>query len=72
MSKPGETETVKARMIRRNHASEFIVDDIMTNGKNEKAERLMLVLSGERDGGGWSRRALVDHLVKLLTQLGID
>jgi hypothetical protein len=39
-----------------------IVDDLMTNGRGQKAVRLVLELSDETDGGGWSREALVSRI----------
>jgi hypothetical protein len=44
----------------------------MTNGNKEQAERLVLMMPGGKDGGGWSRDALVARIVNMLTQLSID
>jgi|GEM_PF-6449918 len=72
MTKLGGIETVKSRMARRNQVAECIVDDIMTNGGNQRGERLMIVLPGGKDGGGWSRESLVARIANMLTKLGID
>lgn len=69
MGTPG-TETVKAA--RRKKIAECIVDSITTNGNNEQAERLVLMMPGGNDGGGWSRDTLVARIANMLTQLSID
>ena len=54
------------RQQRRREIAEQIVDDIMQNGQGDRAERLVLMLPGDVDGGGWSRDPLVDRVQKML------
>ena len=51
--------------------AESIVDDLMTNGNGDKADRLVLELPDGRDGGGWSRSAAIDRVAKILIELNI-
>lgn len=39
-----------------------IVEDLFTNGADEKAVRLSLVLEGGSDGGGWGKEAVRSRL----------
>ena len=39
--------------------AEAIADSLMTNGNEERAERLVLELPDGRDGGGWCRSSVV-------------
>jgi hypothetical protein len=39
-----------------------LVEDLMTNGAQQRAERLKLVASDGRDLGGWSARALQERI----------
>lgn len=45
-----------------------IIDKIFTNGFGQEAERLMLVLPGKGDGGGWGRGPLRDLIAKELSE----
>lgn len=42
-----------------------IVDQIMTNGTKQKAQRLVLELPDKRNGGGWSRMPLIDRITEI-------
>ena len=46
--------------------AEKIADRLFTNGSGEKAERLVLELSSKRDGGGWSRSAVIDQINEVI------
>jgi hypothetical protein len=39
-----------------------LVEDLMTNGAQQRAERLRLVAPDGRDLGGWSARALQERI----------
>jgi hypothetical protein len=43
-----------------------IVDELFTNGDGQQAERLMMILPGGRDGGGWGRRPAQDKIERIL------
>ena len=45
-----------------------IADDLLRNGDNRVADRLVLELPGRRfdDAGGWSRRGLINRISELI------
>jgi len=43
-----------------------IADDLFTNGSGDEAERLVLELTGGRDGGGWCKVAVVGRIERAL------
>lgn len=69
MAMDAKSAKMKLLIGRIRQMAECIADDIMLNGNNEKAERIVLLLPGDRDGGGWSRDALVARIAKMLLQL---
>jgi hypothetical protein len=44
-----------------------IVDEIMTNGAGQRADRLVLMTKENRDLGGWCERALCDRIAMVIT-----
>lgn len=44
----------------------LIAEALFTNGQNEKANRIALKLPGERDGGGWCKRAAIDAIERTI------
>jgi hypothetical protein len=56
-------DVAKARNIA--HA---ITEYLFVNGMGERAERLALMLPGNHDGGGWSAKAIKEHITKVLTE----
>ena len=44
-----------------------IADDLLTNGFNEKVNRLVMMDDTGKDFGGWSREALIQRISKHLT-----
>lgn len=46
--------------------AESIAEALFTNGKGETADRLVLELPGERDGGGWSKAAVIGTIRRVL------
>jgi hypothetical protein len=45
-----------------------IVEKLFVNGNGERAERLKLILAGDRDGGGWSAFAARDQIFTVLSK----
>jgi hypothetical protein len=46
--------------------AELIAGDLFVNGNNEQAERLKIELDEGRYGGGWSREAVIDRVLRIL------
>ena len=48
--------------------AEKITDYLFTNGAGKKARRLVLELEDGQDGGGWSKRAVEQAILKMLME----
>jgi len=58
MEEPAKTTAVDdARKL-----AQLIANRLFTNGMGEEAHRLVLELTGKRDGGGWCKQAVVDQI----------
>lgn len=57
MNKPGSHEIAII-------VSKKIVDELFVNGAGQQADRLMLVLTNGKDGGGWAKNAARDIILK--------
>lgn len=64
------SEARKANQKRRrwvNHITNEVVEILFVNGAGEEAERLVLTAKDGRDLGGYSKAAVIDHLLRILT-----
>lgn len=51
--------------------AERIASELFTNGRAEVAERLVLQLPNERDGGGWNKAAAIQVIERILKIKGV-
>jgi hypothetical protein len=56
-------DVIKAREL-----AQEISDYFFVTGMGERAERLAIILPGNHEAGGWSQKAVKEHIFKALSE----
>lgn len=49
--------------------AQVLTEYFFTNGVGDRGDQLKIILPGGRDGGGWSAKAMKEHIVRILGEV---